>query len=169
MRLEVVTKKTRDHFIMEGIQNSICVEVNIYNQAHLELERPLVRATRIHKKTNNEVGVTFNIEGELSGKAICLVDLYNKKIGTNDVERLHSLFSESMNILLGKLLTNLEEETELMSVITSPKQISRTETFINNAAESDLKMSLGYKLITNLESYNCRIYIVANEVKGKEV
>ena len=169
MRLEVVTKKTRDHFLMEGIQSSICPEVNIYNQAHLELERPLVRASRIHKKTNNEIGVTFNIEGELSGKAICLVDLYDKEISSDDVSRLHSLFSESMNILLGKLLTNFEEETELMSVITSPKHISRSETFSNTGANSDLKMSLGYKLITNQESYNCRIYILANEINGKEV
>ncbi len=80
MRLEVITQKTREHFLMEGIQKSIVPEMNIYNQAHLEMERPLVKASRIHKKTNNEIGVIFDIEGELKGKIVCLVDLYDKKI-----------------------------------------------------------------------------------------
>ncbi len=169
MRLEVVTKKTKEHFLMEGFQASIMPEINIYNQAHLELERPLVKASRIHKKTNNEIGVTFSIDGELSGKAVCLVDLYDKKLAEHELEQFHSLFAESMNILLGRLLTSFEEETELMSVIGQPKRIARSQTFENYGQASDLKMSVGYRLITSIESYDCRIYILANKVNVKEV
>ncbi|MEX0797852.1 MAG: hypothetical protein WD025_00305 [Bacteriovoracaceae bacterium] len=169
MRLEVVTKKTREHFLMEGIQNSIAPELNIYNQAHLEIDRPLVKASRIHKKTNNEIGVIFNVEGELKGKIICLVDLYEKKLDSEKMRHFQSLFTESMNILAGQLLTSFEEETGLMSVITQPKIISRSETFEKIGMEGDLKLSLGYKLITELEDYDCRIYILANEARVREV
>lgn len=169
MRLEVITQKTREHFLMEGIQKSIIPEMNIYNQAHLEIDRPLVKASRIHKKTNNEIGVLFNIEGELKGKVVCLVDLYEKQIDSNKINHFQSLFNESMNILIGQLLTSLEEETDIMSVITEPKVISRTETFERLGCETDLKMSLGYKLITQLESYDCRIYILANQLNAREV
>lgn len=169
MRLEVITQKTREHFLMEGIQKSIVPEMNIYNQAHLEMERPLVKASRIHKKTNNEIGVIFDIEGELKGKIVCLVDLYDKKISTQDLARFQSLFTESMNIMLGQMLTSLEDETELMCVLTSPKVITRNETFDNYGKDSELKMSLGYKLITRLEDYDCRIYIVANETSPREI
>lgn len=169
MRLEAVTRKTRELFLMEGIQRSICPELNIYNQAHLEIERPLVKASRIHKKTNNEIGVKFDIEGELKGRVVCLVDLYDKKIQSKDLSRFQSLFVESMNILVGRLLTDLEEETDIMSLATSPKIIARDETFDRLGQDSDLKMSLGYKLITELESYDCRIYILANPSSPREV
>lgn len=169
MRLEVITRKTREHYLMEGIQKSIPPELNIYNQAHLEIERPLVKASRIHKKTNNEVGVIFGVEGELRGQVICLVDLYEKKLNPDKLENFQSLFAESMNILIGQLLTSLEEETNLMSVLTSPKIVARDETFEKYGHDTDLKMSLGYKLITQLESYDCRIYILANQPNTREV
>ncbi|MCO4755711.1 MAG: hypothetical protein KC478_14620 [Bacteriovoracaceae bacterium] len=169
MRLEVVKRKTKEHFLMEGFQNSIIPEINIYNQAHLELERPLVKASRIHKKTNHEIGVSFSIDGELTGKAVCLVDLYEKKLHSDQIDQLHSLFAESMNILLGRILTVFEEETDLMCMLGQPHQIGRSQTFENYGQASDLKMSLGYKLITSIESYDCRIYILANKVNVKEV
>ena len=168
MRLEVITKKTKEHYLMEGIQKSVPPELNIYNQAHLEIDRPLLKASRIHKKTNNEIGVTFNIEGELKGQVVCLVDLYEKKLAPAKMGHFQSLFNESMNILLGQLLTTLEEETGLMSVITSPRIVTRSENFERYGRDSDLKMSLGYKLITQLESYDCRIYILANQAEAGE-
>lgn len=169
MRLEVVSQKTRELYLLEGIQKSIAPEINIYNQAHLEIDRPLVKAARIHKKTNNEIGVMFNLEGELRGRVVCLADLYEKKIDPQELERFQSLFVESMNILVGQLLTSLEEETDIMSVATAPKIISMTETFDKLGRDSDLKMSLGYKLITDLENYDCRIYILAGQTALREV
>lgn len=163
MSLEVITEKTKEHFLMEGIQASIPPELNIYNQAHLVLERPLVKASRIHKKTNNEIGVIFEIAGELKGRVFCLIDLYNKNLGSSSLGNFQSLFTESMNILIGRLLTSLEEQTEIMSILTNPKMIARHDTFENIGASSSLKLSFGYKLITQLESFDCRIYFLADQ------
>lgn len=169
MHLQVVSHKTKEFFLMEGFQKSISPEINIYNQAQLELERPMIRASRIHKKTNNEIGALFKIDGELKGQVICLVDLYDKTIPGHKYAYFQSLFVESMNIFLGQLLTNLENETDIMTVLSAPKIIGRNEQFHNIKDEQDLRLSIGYRLITEDSSYNCRIYILADKVGSREV
>lgn len=169
MHLEVVSKKTKEYFLMEGFQKSLTPEINIYNQAQLELERPMIKASRIHKKTNNEIGALFHINGELKGQVICLIDLYDKNIPQHKYPYFQSLFIESMNIFLGQLLTNFENETDLMTVLSAPKIIGRNEQFDNIKNEQDLRLSLGYRLITGEDSYNCRIYILADKVNSREV
>lgn len=169
MHLQVVSKKTKEYYLMEGFQKSLNPEINIYNQAFLELERPMIKASRIHKKTNNEIGVIFNLAGELSGQVICLVDLYDKDIHSQDFTYFQSLFIESMNIFVGQLLTNLENETDIMTMASPPKIINRNEQFDNIKDEQDLRLSLGYRLIMNNNSYNCRIYIIADKKQIREV
>lgn len=169
MHLQVVSHKTKEHFLMEGFQKSLTPEINIYNQAQLELERPMIRASRIHKKTNNEIGALFRLDGELKGQVICLVDLYDKSIPAHKYAFFQSLFVESMNIFLGQLLTNLENETDIMTVLSAPKIIGRNDQFQNIKDEQDLRLSLGYRLITGENSYNCRIYILADKVGSREV
>ena len=169
MHLQVVSRKTKEYFLMEGFQKSLNPEINIYNQAQLELERPMIRASRIHKKTNNEIGAIFQLNGELKGQVICLVDLYEKDIQQQKYPYFQSLFIESMNIFLGQLLTNLENETDIMTVLSAPKIIGRTDQFQNIKNDQDLRLSLGYRLITNEDSYNCRIYILADKITYREV
>lgn len=169
MHLQVVSRKTKEYFLMEGFQKSLNPEINIYNQAQLELERPMIKASRIHKKTNNEIGAIFQINGELKGQVICLVDLYGKEIPSQRYPYFQSLFIESMNIFLGQLLTNLENETDIMTVLSAPKIIGRTDQFQNIKNDQDLRLSLGYRLITNEDSYNCRIYILADKITSREV
>ena len=169
MHLQVVSKKTREYYLMEGFQKSLSPEINIYNQAQLELERPMIKASRIHKKTNNELGAIFQLDGELKGQVICLVDLYEKDINSGKYPYFQSLFIESMNIFLGQLLTNLENETDIMTVLSAPKIIGRTDQFQNIKNDQDLRLSLGYRLITNEDSYNCRIYILADKMNIREI
>ena len=54
----------------ELLQDAIIPEMNIYNQAYLEIERPLVEAVSVHPKTSHEIGVSFTIEGQIQGKSI---------------------------------------------------------------------------------------------------
>lgn len=168
MKLEILKTKPSEQIFLEKLQAAVVPELNIYNQAHLELETPLIKTNQIHAKTQHETGIIFHIDGELRGKFVCLMDLYNK---TENEDCAISLFNESMNILVGKILTSLEIHSDIMSVITRYKRIGKTDQITLQMEEKSelIQLSLGYKLISGLQEYTCRIYLITQKKDAREV
>ncbi len=151
--------------IYDVLSSVVMDELNIYNQAYLELDQPLIKNEVFHKNTKYEIPITFSVEGDMNGQIICLLDSYKKDIEGPEKEFFLSLYVESMNILLGKMMTELEEKyniTALLSSPTKPKEGALTE--FNKSTMSLLAM--GYKLIHDSVEYDCRIIF---KVKKKRI
>lgn len=157
--------------LQDLLQESVVADLNIYNLVHLELTAPLLAVSVAHNQTSFEKGVSFNLEGELSGKVICLIDTFNKNISAKEEKLFQSLFTESMNILIGKILTNLEAKTDIMATITTPTSLIDTHLLkLNKISKFDkLMMSMGYKMLSNNSEFNCRIIFISNKNKFNEV
>ena len=171
MALEISGRKSKQIGEMSYINDSFVAELNIYNQACLTRESAL-RKVHVIEKTPTEMAVIFSLEGELKGSIICTVDLDNKEIDKKEAIFFQSLYMESMNILLGSFLTNLESISSIMSVISSPKYLKPND-YIPGGISDNLAhftvWSLEYCLHTLKENFDCKIYIVANKKSIIEV
>src|SRR5690606_22785793 len=134
-------------------------ELNIYNQAHLAQKRIHAQALDFGQK-NGELGIAFSLEGDLEGFILCLL----KTDGIQDLRPIQSIFTESMNILLGKFLTDLEDETNLMALITHPRLVTKqhleemTKVSLN---KKNVKFEANYDLMTTIKELPCRILFCA--------
>ena len=155
-------KKYSPNDIFHLLQDSMIEEINIYNQAHLHQSCPLVESHKPHNKTKNEIALQFSIQGEFEGKAVCLLDTYEKQ-----TTHIKPLFKESMNILLGDILTQLERKHDIFSLIDTPKELEDLDF------SKDFRMnriySITYKLLQNFEEYDCRIIFSLNQKRLIEV
>jgi hypothetical protein len=126
--------------------------VDIYGQAVLRkydnTDSPVIT-------TPNQSRVIFPINGELTGFIEC----------TTSMKVNFSLFVESMNILLGQMLTNLESESDLL-VRLEPPILSEKEF---ETDQYEISTNLMYELNTLAKSYDCKILFYANKHKAKEV
>ena len=155
--------------IADALLGSCVDELNIYNQAFLELDRPLIKTSVKHKKTQFELPIAFAIDGDFSGSIICLLDSYEKRLTSQDETSFRSLYVESMNILLGKMMTNLENHYEITALISDPKTPS--DESIQKSFESSFNMeslSMGYKLISNQNEFDCRVIFNINKKRYTE-
>src|SRR5690606_6727475 len=123
---EVVSKRNHHDEEMNFINHSFLEELNIYNHAQLYRDSALKKAYVI-EKSSTEIGAIFELSGELKGSIVCLVDLFNNDNSTTNISYFRSLFLESMNILLGSFLTNLEELSHIMSLTSAPKHLATTD------------------------------------------
>lgn len=142
------------------LQDAIIPEMNIYNQAYLEIERPLVEAASVHPKTSHEIGVSFKVEGQISGKIYCLLDTFNKEIKPKESQFFQLLFVESMNILIGRMLTNIEKEHGLMAILSNPTLSpcnDEQEFAVDGKSTHTKTMAVGYKLIALFNEFDCRL------------
>lgn len=140
-------------------------ELNIYNQAHLTQKHINAQALDFNQKTG-ELGIAFNLEGDLEGFILCLI----KIDGIQDLRPIQSLFTESMNILLGKFLTDLEDETNLMALITHPRLV--TKQHLDEIAKASLnkksiRFETQYDLVTTIKELPCRILFCAHKRMDK--
>tara|TARA_Y100000768_G_scaffold375852_1_gene347148 strand:+ start:15790 stop:16284 length:495 start_codon:yes stop_codon:yes gene_type:complete len=132
-------------------------ELDIYHQAFLEQSSPFILSQNLHSKTTNEMGVRFHLVGEIKGEVICLLDLYDKKTKTASANFLKALFVESMNILLGQMMTQVQSKAKKKLILSHPHFLEKMSAL--NFQNTDSAMSTGYKLITAHEEYDCRIII----------
>lgn len=160
----------RKNSIQEILSGSIVEELSIYNQAYLQLDTPLINISVIHEKTKYELPLMFTIDGDFSGNIICLIDIYNKNLTAENKTLFVSLYSESMNILLGKMMTNLDFESGHNVLISNPKMPS--DEMIKNCVAKNFNqetLSMCYKYISNALEYDCRIIFNVNKNKLTEV
>ncbi len=144
-------------------------EVNIYNQAYLTIDTPLIKTNIAREKANNELMISFPLAGELKGMVHCFIDTYKKALPESEMNYLKNLFSESMNILIGKMLTNIERSNDYHVILGSPIKDNNIKfgNYIQNK-EFDV-YNVGYKLIYNALEYDCRLLFFLNKTKHIEV
>jgi hypothetical protein len=169
-RNEVTSSGNNQFSLYSIIQRAITGEVNVYNQAYLQLSRPLIQTSIIHPQTKYEIGTSFEIQGELSGRAYCFLDTYGKNLSKDENANLTSIFNESMNILIGKTVTNLDVQSNIFASISSPKNINESITKkIDTTISNYQTYSLGYKLIHELRELDCRIIMNITKNNPSEV
>lgn len=146
--------------------------IKIYNQAVMKRSAPLTAFTNIENLNDKELTILFQLQGELQGQVVCTVDLTDRNLQNSHIQVFQSLFTESMNILLGQFLTELERDRDLMSAISHPELIHKEKKnkllqVLNS--KYALNLATKYELFTIKDSYNCSIYILANKNATKEV
>ena len=77
-----------------------------------------------------------------------------------------------MNILLGNFLTNLENNSSIMSVVSSPKILESDN--LRNSKSTQIALTkynfmVNYMLKTNEKAHKCQIYFHATHKGTKEV
>lgn len=143
--------------IIDVLQASMLPELNIYNQAQLEIDTPLIKAQNVHPKTTHEVGVKLKLEGDLSGEVFCLIDTYNKDVAQTEGQFFKTLFIESMNILMGQVLTLLENEHDISCLVSHPEFLDRDSKLELSIQRDTTTMNVGYKFISIHNEFDCRI------------
>lgn len=170
--MQISTSLKRREFsktIQDALQASSVNELNIYNQAFLQLDRPLLRNSVQHPNTQFEYPVVFRIDGDFSGTIVCLLDGYNKNLSNEEEKIFKSLYTESMNILLGQMMTNLENHHELTAIISNPQipTMELTKDLLEKSFGIE-NLTMGYKLISNLREFDCRIIFNINKERYSE-
>lgn len=171
MALEITSRRSYNNGDMGYINDSFNSEMSIYDQAHL-IRGSALKKVYVIEKSSTEIGVIFKLEGELKGSVVCTLDLCNKEIAPSQVIFFQSLFMESMNILLGSFLTNLEELSNIMSVIASPKFLKATDQIPGEIADNISTTNvwqLNYRLLALNDQFDCKVYVVANRKQTIEV
>ena len=136
-------------------------ELNIYNQAHLS-QKQINSQSIDFRQQKGELAIAFNLEGDLEGFILCSLKTENAQ----DLRAIQSIFTESMNILLGKFLTDLEDETNLMALITHPRLV--TKQHLDEMAKMSLnkkhiQFEANYDLMTTMQELPCRILFCAHK------
>lgn len=122
-------------------------DLNIYGQANLEkLNNSSIETEK------PELIVNFDLNGEMRGEVFCQLSPSNKK--KEDTSFKEALFIESMNILLGNILTNLELKFGRKVQISAPKIPTNKNLSIQN------KPSISYLFTSFQEEQICRIYFL---------
>lgn len=170
MGMVVNSFQNRQTNLMEKIHLAFSPTLSIYNQAVLERCNPIQLFNTLDIDETNKINILFKLEGELTGHIICSFCVDNKVESNDDLFHLQSIFTESMNILLGKFLTDLEAETGLMSLITSPKLL-KNKSYIDeiNSFSHNIKLKTQYQLSTLKDQFECMIYINANNKSSSRV
>lgn len=138
-------------------------ELNIYNQA--ELIKTSAQYGPINfGQDRGEIGIAFHLEGDLDGFILCILKT-NTSLLQGKNQQIESLFTESMNILLGRFLTELEEETNLMSLITYPRPLTKghIEELQKINLKNEISFQVNYDLITSLYDLPCKILFCAHK------
>jgi hypothetical protein len=151
--------------IKEDIFSLLPLHLNIYDQAFVLKSEEKIEIPLNNKKAN-EIAVAFNIDGELKGSIVCILELGVRKLSQAEENYLYSLFIESMNIFLGQFLTNIENKYDLMSTLSTPKIY-----LMNDLLPSGLSYNPNFNVHSNSKlnlvargiEFNCRLYIQANK------
>ena len=148
--------------LTEQLSSSIVSELSIYHQAYLIQERPLLETRSFHPPTSKEIPLLFHIRGDLNGMVLCCLNLDQKIIAEEQFHIFRSLYIESMNILLGKTLTNLEYNADKLVSLSAPKLVTATDPLkinLNNANS----FACSYALVQQSQGFDCRINIFINK------
>ncbi|MBL7665574.1 MAG: hypothetical protein JNM93_10615 [Bacteriovoracaceae bacterium] len=109
------TLKIKTNSLDKLLATSMPEALNIYQRAHL------IKSTAVADVSHNDFKIIFGISGEISGFVVCKANLENVTSNEKRHGFLQGLFVESMNILLGKIFTNIENAHSLMSYLSPPK------------------------------------------------
>ncbi len=146
--------------------NSVFPEnIQIYQRANL---------TKIHVEKKeviknyefNEISmvISFGITGELKGFVICESPIVSFARSKEKYNFIQGLYVEAMNILLGKIMTNIENDEDTLCYITPPKLLSKEAKGsillkeIEKFKENSLLIEALYHLETQERQIPCHLY-----------
>ena len=148
------------------------LHLNIYDQAFVLRSEEKIEE-KIFIKEENEVAVAFKLEGELRGSIVCLLNLGTRKLSQGEENYLYSLFTESMNILMGQFLTNLEDQLGILSSISAPRMYLSHDPLPTSLAyntQFGIHTSSAMTLVARGLEFKSRIFIQANKkIQAQEV
>jgi hypothetical protein len=104
-------------------------EISLYQRASVK-KREIKTLHKIDFSgiEKNHMFIGFGITGEIKGFVVCEANIMDFGSSSNSYKFVQGLFVESMNILLGKIMTEMEEYFDLMCYITPPKILSRNDS-----------------------------------------
>lgn len=108
---QVSINKIDDQLNVEEFLNQ---EFSIYPGTYLKFDE-LINAKSVVLK---DFEIYFEIKGDLNGYA--LASMNQKLFKVDDINFVNGIFIEKINILLGKILTDIDRDKNLMSVISNP-------------------------------------------------
>jgi len=166
MSLVIRHKKSSYLNFMEALNLNLESQLNIYNQAVLKRSAAIsLLSKELDSANSKDFIIMFEIQGEFDGFLIAQLSAQENIEYSSD--HFHSLFVESINILGGKLLTNLDQNFDLLCTLSPPRQLSSFDS-INNS-KYKFKLKTNYELITLNNTYDCNLIFVGNEKILKEV
>lgn len=174
MRLEKNQSRLFDRqFMLMHFNDSLPSRLNIYDQAmltYISLKQDVSHA-RFFKKSTNEIGVVFQLQGELKGIVVSLINIHGIEISNDKLINLQSLHVECMNIFLGHYLTKLEAISGIMGVISAPRILKKRDTLPKaiTSFKAPFQIAAQYSLKTAEKSYPCDLYILTDTCNISEV
>ena len=158
-------EKLKQSSLNENIHYAYPSELDIYSQVVLKRSSSLEVFKVGQFNSSNKFNISFSLSGELNGNFVCQ---FNKE----DISlENQSIFTESMNIVIGKMLTNLERKTGLMSMISNPSKLADNHSFFESLSNHPHHINLctDYKLITLKKNIDVTIFLFAQRTKKVEV
>jgi chemotaxis protein CheY-P-specific phosphatase CheC len=158
-------EKLKRSSLNENMHYAYPDRLDIYGQAVLKRTNSLEIFKNSDFISSEGFNISFSLTGELHGNIICQFSKADESFESQ------ALFTESMNILLGKFLTDLEKTTGLMNIISSPKILDHTHSFFKGLENHPhhINLKTQYELITISKISKVSIYIFAQRTNSVEV
>lgn len=163
--IEKLNEKFKRSALNESIHYSYPEELSVYGQAVLKRKSALEVFKEKDFESEGKFNISFSLSGELSGNIVCQFDKDEENFENQ------SLFTESMNILLGQLFTRLEDTTGLMNMISAPKNLNHSHSFFQSLGSSPrhIRLRTRYEIITLSKIISVDIFLFAQRAKQIEV
>ncbi|MDA8792676.1 hypothetical protein N9N67_05490, partial [Bacteriovoracaceae bacterium] len=108
---------------------SFPAKLDLFSQVHLIKLSSTFESYKQYQVPKNHLCYAFKLDGELKGSVIGMLNFQNSKLPDQVLSNLKNVFTESLNVLLGKFLTNLEESNNIMATLSAPKDLNNYKIF----------------------------------------
>ena len=132
--------------VLRALEVTSISEIKILSNVRLISKRDL---NPVYSKNN--LHVQFSLSGELRGSITCYLCLDGHELNPTDKNYIFPLFTEAMNILIGKQISQ-DKELKNFRIKLSPPKLSMISNEVNSALKSSIQ---NYKL--ELEGFSFSI------------
>lgn len=167
---------------LESIDKIIPQSINLYDVASVNLTRIEIDKISIEALDNyfrNSISAIFNLNGEISGQAVCQLDSRFVFEAQQEELGLKELFIEASNVVIGHIISYADDMFSLMSHLSSPLVLNdqvnsnhsdkvkklRVLSLLNKSLSDNQFYQLDYELLLNDEVIPFHIFLM---IKVKE-
>ncbi len=151
-------------------------QLSLYQRASLrKLTVEVLEAFSPGSFHQSSMVIGFGMTGELEGFVLCEASLDEFITSEGKYRFVQGLFVESMNILLGKILTQIENTFDLMCYMTPPKVLNHDSNNtmllkeIENFQKDSLILKATYTIQVDESAIPCNIFFEIKQNKILEV